>query len=131
MKLATRVSASQLRQLPTSARPVVDPNDVRVPDGYKVEVVAAGLSFPTGMGFAEDGTLFILEGGSTWPTRPAMLPRILQLHTDGSLEVFAQEVLGGPRGIAYHDGYIYISIKGGYYASVVRYDVKTTGSWVK
>ena len=29
-----------------------------------------GLSLPTGMGFADDGTLYLLEGGSTWPTRP-------------------------------------------------------------
>jgi hypothetical protein len=48
------------------------------------------------MGFADDGTLFLLEGGSTWPTRPYMPARILKLDPAGSLEEFAVEVLGGP-----------------------------------
>lgn len=51
-------------QLPISARPVTDSDDVWVPEGYRVEVVAAGLSFLTGMGFADNGTLYFLEGGS-------------------------------------------------------------------
>jgi glucose/arabinose dehydrogenase len=112
-------------QLPISARPVINPDDVWVPEGYRVEVVAAGLSFPTGMGFSDDGTLYILEGGSTWPTRPALPPRILRLSPSGELEVFAVETLGGPRGVSYRDGYIYVSCKGGYLARIVRYDVKT------
>ncbi|MEH7117164.1 hypothetical protein V7128_07040 [Neobacillus vireti] len=111
--------------LPISASPVINPDDVWVPEGYKVEVVAAGLSFPTGMGFEDDGTLYILEGGSTWPTRPALPPGILRLHPKGELKTFAVETLGGPRSVSYHDGYIYVSCKGGYLARIVRYDVKT------
>ncbi|WP_232311148.1 hypothetical protein [Robertmurraya korlensis] len=111
--------------LPISPRPLINPDDVWVPEGYKVEVVAVGLSFPTGMGFSDDGTLYILEGGSTWPTRPALPPRILQLDSSGNLEVFAVETLGGPRGVTYRDGYIYVSCKGGYLVRIFRYDVKT------
>jgi len=114
-----------LKNLPTTIRPKIDPQDVHVPEGYHVEVVAAGLSFPCGMGFADDGTLYILEGGSTWPTRPAMLPRILRLDPKATLDVFGVEVFGGPRAVTYRDGYIYVSVKGGYFASIVRYDVKT------
>ncbi|MCP8968394.1 PQQ-dependent sugar dehydrogenase [Ectobacillus ponti] len=124
-----RIAAAKAKgprlELPISARPVLDPADVWVPEGYKVEVVAAGLSFPTGMGFADDGTLYILEGGSTWPTRPALPPRILQLTPDGTLDVFAVETQGGPRGVTYRDGSIYVSCKGGYHARIVKYDVAT------
>ncbi|KAB8127048.1 hypothetical protein F9U64_18720 [Gracilibacillus oryzae] len=123
--IATLRSYKKIIKLPISARPQLNPDDVWVPDGYQVEVVAAGLSFPTGMGFAEDGSLYILEGGSTWPTRPALPPRILKMDSSGNVEVFAVETLGGPRGVTYHDGYIYVSYKGGYLARIVRYDVKT------
>lgn len=123
--IATAFTNEKRLNLTTTARPIVDPDDVVVPDGYKVEVVAAGLSFHTGMGFADDGTLYILEGGSTWPTKPALPPRILRLNPDNSLEHFATETLGGSRGVTYRDGYIYVSCKGGYFARVVRYDVKT------
>lgn len=123
--IVTKKVKEKVIELPISARPLINPEDVWVPEGYKVEVLAAGLSFPTGMGFADDGTLYILEGGSTWPTRPALPPRILQLTPKGNLEVFAVETLGGPRGVTYHDGYIYVSCKGGYLARIVRYNVKT------
>lgn len=122
----TRTNRSSLRQLPTAVRPRVNPDDVVVPEGYQIEPLLIGLSFPCGMGFADDGTLFLLEGGSTWPTRPYMPARILRFHPDeGRLEKVAVEVLGGPRGVAYRDGAIYVSVKGGYHAHVDRYDLKT------
>src|SRR4051812_39100568 len=120
-----RTARERLRKLPTSARPVVDSADIQVPDGYQVEPVLVGLSFPCGMGFADDGSLFLLEGGSTWPTRPYLPARILRLHTDtGAVEEVGVEVLGGPRGVAYRDGAIYVTVKGGYHAHVDRYDLK-------
>ena len=125
MKIGVQTTKEKLRSLPTTARPVIDADQVFAPDGYKVEVVAAGLSFPTGMAFADDGTLFINEGGSTWPTRPAMIPRILRLDPEGNLAVFAEEELGGPRGLTCRDGFLYVTLKGGYLARVVRYDMAT------
>ncbi len=121
----TRATRKSLRTLPTRVRPVVDPGDVVAPEGYEVEAVVAGLSFPCGMGFADDGTLFILEGGSTWPTRPYLPARILRLDLDGRLEDLAVEVLGGPRGVAYRDDAIYVSVKGGYHTHIDRYDLNT------
>lgn len=122
----TRASRESLRRLPTAVRPLIDPDDIDTPDGYEVEPILVGLSFPCGMGFADDGTLFLLEGGSTWPTRPYMPARILRLHLEsGQLEELAVEVLGGPRGVAYRDGAIYVTVKGGYHAHVDRYDLTT------
>ena len=111
--------------LPVSARPRIDPGDVVVPDGYEVEVVMAGLSFPTGMGFAPDGTLFVLEGGSTWPTRPYMPARILRLAPDGVVTEVGEEPLGGPRGVAVHGDGLFVSDKGGYHSRIVRHDLVT------
>lgn len=122
---ATKGSKEDLKHLPTSVRPVIDPDDVWVPEGYKVEVVMAGLSFPTGMATADDGTIFVNEGGSTWPTRPASIPRTLRLDPEGNIDVFAVENLGGPRGLAYKDGFLYVSVKGGYHTRIIRYNVHT------
>ncbi len=121
----TQATPEALHALPTPARPVVDGRDVVTPDGYTVEPLLAGLSFPCGMGFADDGTLYILEGGSTWPTRPYMPARILSLDPAGHMEVLDEEVLGGPRGVAYKDGAIYVSVKGGYHTHIDRYDLQT------
>ena len=128
MKLPTSyASAEDLQHLPTPGRPRVDPSDVVVPNGYRVEVLVAGLSFPTGMGFAEDGTLFILEGGSVWPTRPYLPARVLRLHPDGTLDVFTEEQIAGPRGVVARDGFVYVSSKGGYHSRITRYDQETGG----
>jgi len=69
LKTAT-ASRHELHDLPTPARPLIDAADVVVPDGYTVEPVLVGLSFPTDVSFADDGTIFVSEGGSSWPIRP-------------------------------------------------------------
>lgn len=121
-----RANRTALGRLPTSVRPRVNIEDIDVPHGYEIELVLVGLSFPCGMGFSDDGLLVLLEGGSTWPTRPYMPARILQLDTEsGRLDEIAVEVLGGPRGVCYRDGAIYVSVKGGYHAHIDRYDLKT------
>ncbi len=123
-------SADDLRHLPTAARPKVDPADVWVPDGYQVEAVVVGLSLPTGMNFGADGTLYLMEGGSTWPTRPYLPPRILRLRPDGTLDTLAVEELAGPRGISQHGEHLYVSVKGGEFGRIVRYDLDGTGRTV-
>lgn len=122
---ATRTSKEAIRRLPTPARPIVDAGDVRVPEGYEVEAVLVGLTMPTGMKAAEDGTLFVLEGGATWPTRPGLPPRILRMDPSGDLEVFAEESFGGPRGIDVRGNEIFVSLKGGHYTRIVKYDLST------
>ncbi|MDD9207929.1 hypothetical protein PU560_15845 [Georgenia sp. 10Sc9-8] len=127
MALSTvRAGTGALSDLPVPARPRVDPSHVVVPPGYTVDVMVAGLSFATGMGFAPDGTLYLLEGGSTWPTRPYMPARVLRLDPDGELTEVGEETLGGPRGVAVHDGGLFVIDKGGYHSRIVRYDL---GTW--
>jgi sugar lactone lactonase YvrE len=77
-------------------------------------VVLAGLSMPCGMGVDDDGTVYVLEGGSTWPTRPHLPGRIPRLRPDGTLDTVGEEPLGGPRHIALRDGAAYVSSKGGH-----------------
>ena len=122
---ATKGSNEAIRQLPTRARPRIDPADISVPEGYSIEPVVVGLSFPTDLCIDQDGTIYIGEGGSTWPTRPAPPPRILKLDPAGNLEEFVREIMPGPRGLAIHDGGLYVSVKGGYYSQIHRHDLTT------
>jgi glucose/arabinose dehydrogenase len=119
------VSVQKLRDLPTPVRRRIDPADVMVPEGYEVEPVVAGLSFPTALCFDEDGTLYFAEGGSTWPTRPYMPPRIWRIEPGRNPEIVTQENLGGPRGLAVRNGFLYVTLKGGYHMRVVRHDLKS------
>ena len=116
-------SPEALQQLPTPARPRLDPADVLLPAGYRAEVVLAGLSMPCGMGVDDEGTVYVLEGGSTWPTRPHLPGRILRLRPDGTLDTLGEEPLGGPRHIALRNGSAYVSAKGGHQSRIVRYDL--------
>src|SRR3954462_14173180 len=102
---SAKVTTEQLQKLPTTVRPKIDARDVQVPEGYSVEVVMAGLSFPCGLTVAEDGTIFIAEGGTTWPTRPWLPSRLLRLKTNGEVDVLAIEEAGGVWGFWAQGGF--------------------------
>jgi glucose/arabinose dehydrogenase len=86
----------------------VDPRDVAVPPGYRVEVVATGLTFPTGIAFDERGRAYVTEAGYSygeeWDT-----PRVVRLEPDGSRTVVAEGDNPPWNGIAYHDGALYVA----------------------
>ncbi len=118
-------TSTSLTNLRTTARKFIDAKDTKVPDGYTVEPVMAGLSLPTDLAFAPDGTLFVSEGGSSWPTRPYMPARIIRVKPSGEVDAIQMNVQAGPRGIAYKDGELYIAIKGGYFTRIVKYNLET------
>jgi hypothetical protein len=67
---ASPVPPDVLRNLPTPARRLVDGADVLVPQGFEVEPLVVGLSFPCGMGFAEDWlSSHPSRNGATSPAR--------------------------------------------------------------
>ncbi|AIF65878.1 hypothetical protein GZ22_04020 [Terribacillus saccharophilus] len=43
-------------------------------------------------GLNDDGSIFILVGGSTWPIRPTLPPRILKMDPDGNIEVLVYQL---------------------------------------
>jgi glucose/arabinose dehydrogenase len=68
----------------------LDPSAINVPPGYKVEVFAKGLNFPTDITFTKDGDAYISEaGGHFYGTDPAKAPppRILRVMPDGTTKV--------------------------------------------
>ncbi|MDQ4141520.1 MAG: hypothetical protein M3142_13505 [Bacteroidota bacterium] len=125
-KLNTGTTTYQaLQTLPTTARPAVNACDVVVPEGYMVEPVLVGLSLPTDVTFSEDGTIFVSEGGSSWPTRPYMPARVITLHPSGKTDAIEMNVQAGPRGITWRNGDLYMALKGGYHMQLVKYNLQT------
>ena len=43
-----------------------EPRDVALPAGYKIELIARDLTFPTGMCFDDKGQLYVVESGYSY-----------------------------------------------------------------
>lgn len=88
---------------------VVNPGDVLVPPGYRIEAVATGLTFPTGIAFDEAGTPYVVESGysygEVWTT-----PRLLGVGPEGKVTQVASGGRNGPwTGVAYHSGSFFVA----------------------
>jgi glucose/arabinose dehydrogenase len=86
----------------------IQTGDVAVPEGYRIELVARDLTFPTGIAFDDRGRAYVLEAGyagEVWTT-----PRLLRLEADGTRTSLAEGGRNGPwNGVAFHDGAFYIA----------------------
>lgn len=88
---------------------LVDSADVTVPSGYRIEAVATGLTFPTGVAFDVDGRPYVVEAGysygEVWAT-----PRLLRIEENGRSTILVEGQNNGPwTGITFHDGSFYIA----------------------
>jgi glucose/arabinose dehydrogenase len=83
--------------------------DVAVPAGYRVEVLATGLTFPTGVAIDEAGQPFVIEAGYSYG-EVFTQPRLLLVARDGSVREVAAGARNGPwTGVAHHGGAFYIA----------------------
>jgi glucose/arabinose dehydrogenase len=87
---------------------VVDPDAVAVPAGYRIEVVAEGLTFPTGVTFDERGVPYVVESGyaygEVWAT-----PRLVRIDDRGVTPIATGGRNGPWTGVAFHDGAFYVA----------------------
>ena len=86
-----------------------DAADVAVPAGYRIAVVATGLTFPAGITFDGSGRPHVVETGyaygEVWTT-----PRLLRIERDGRLNVVATGGRNGPwTGVTFHQGNFYVA----------------------
>jgi glucose/arabinose dehydrogenase len=92
-------------------------------DGYRLERVLGGLTFPTSVTFDDQGRIYVVDGGFAYgptytPARILRLPAQWQPSTGGAeatevAEVVCDAGLGGPvTGIAFHDGRLYVAHRG-------------------
>src|SRR5262245_57618453 len=92
----------QLERAPGARR--CAPTDVAVPSGYRIDLVARGLTFPTGVAFADDGAAYVVESGYSYG-EAFTTPRLLRVQPGGAPEVVAEGEDNGPwNGVAFADG---------------------------
>ena len=88
---------------------VVRAEDVALPDGYRAEVVATGLTFPTGVAFDAQGRPVVTESGYSYG-EVFLTPRLLRIEPNGQTTVIAEGGRNGPwNGVAFHDGAFFVA----------------------
>ncbi len=84
----------------------LNPSDIYITAGYRIEVFIKDLNSPVGMVFDEDGYVLIADSGLATGT-----PRVLRL-IDNRLESIAEDFNIPISGINYQNGIIYVSHRG-------------------
>jgi glucose/arabinose dehydrogenase len=92
-----------------SGKRMVNSIDIAVPAEYAVEVVAEGLTFPTGVTFDDTGRPYVVEAGysygEAWDT-----PRLLRVDPKGGITVVADGENNGPwTGVSFHGGAFFVA----------------------
>jgi glucose/arabinose dehydrogenase len=86
----------------------IDPSDIALLPGYRIEPIATGLTFPTGVAFDDQGRTYVIEAGFSygpeWTT-----PRLLRIEPGGELTVIATGDNGPWNGIDFHQGAFYVA----------------------
>jgi glucose/arabinose dehydrogenase len=87
----------------------VEPADIALPGGYRIEAIVSGLTFPTGVAIDERGRPHVVEAGYSYGELFTQ-PRLLRVELDGRTSVVAAGGKNGPwNGLVYHDGAFYIA----------------------
>lgn len=87
----------------------IEPADVALPEGYRIEAVATGLTFPTGVAFDEAGRPHVTEAGYAYG-EVFLTPRLIRIEADGTRTTIAEGSRNGPwNGVAFHDGAFYVA----------------------
>lgn len=85
-----------------------DPADVALPAGYRAEVVARGLTFPTGVAFDDAGRVYVLEAGYSYG-EAWTIPRLLAVEADATLREVARGDNPPWNGVAFHAGAFFVA----------------------
>jgi glucose/arabinose dehydrogenase len=84
------------------------PADIWLPPGYKIEAVAQGLNYPTGVTFDDTGGVYVVEAGYSYGEAWAT-PRLLKVVAKDAVDVVARGDNGPWNGVTFHDGNFYIA----------------------
>src|SRR5690349_12665889 len=95
---------------PPATRPV-NPADIALPPGYVIEVVATGLTFPTGVTFDDAGRIYVIEAGYSYG-EVFTTPKLLRVEPGGRTSEVAAGKNGPWTGIAWAGG-AFIIAEGG------------------
>jgi glucose/arabinose dehydrogenase len=86
----------------------IDSADVALLEGYSIQAVATGLTFPTGVAFDDQGQVYVTEAGYSYGEAFAV-PRLLRVGPDGTLWPVASGENPPWNGVDYADGAFYVA----------------------
>ncbi len=91
--------------------PPPNANAAQVPAGYRVDVVLAGLTYPSSVEFDESGNMYVAEAGYVYGDEAAPA-RILRVSSSGTIEPVAQDLNAPVTDLLWHAGKLFISHRG-------------------
>ncbi len=102
--------------------------DIEVPSGYRIELVAQKLTFPTGVTFGDRGQIYVVESGYAYGEK-LTTPRIVEIGAGGTVrELFVGKDApnGAPwTGITFHKDGLFVAhggaLDGG---KIVRHELR-------
>ncbi|MGB4337685.1 MAG: hypothetical protein WBK10_03835 [Bacillota bacterium] len=95
---------------PAADRLPVQPGDIRIETGYRLEPVAVGLTFPTSIALDPGGSLYVAEAGFSYgPAKSAAQGRVLRLDNNGGMTPIISGLRGPVTGIVFHDGALFVA----------------------
>jgi glucose/arabinose dehydrogenase len=91
-----------------SNRKVVS-QDILLSQGYKIEIAAQGLTFPSAVTFDNEGNLFVVEAGYSYG-EVWREPKLIRISQNKVHDVTAKGSRNGPwTGVTFYDGNFYVS----------------------
>lgn len=98
----------KITKIPEMGERALNAKDIALPEGYRIEAVATGLTFPTGVTFDQAGTPYVIESGYSYG-EVWEVPRLLRVQ-DGKTSVVAQGGKNGPwTGVVRHEDSFYVA----------------------
>ncbi len=96
------------------------PGDLDLVAGYKAQIIAKDLTYPTGLAMDENGVIYIAESGFSYGPKTTEA-KIMKINDKGLLEKVADKFEGPIGGITYKDGNLYVSHRG----KITEFDLET------
>ena len=87
------------------------PDDLEIPQGFRAEVVAKGLTFPTTILLDEAENIYIAEAGFAYGPKTTVA-RVLRINRNGSIAEVARDFEGPINGLALQENMLYVSHRG-------------------
>ncbi len=92
-------------------RAAANPADIALSSGYRIELVASGFDFPTGVAFDDDGRPYVVEAGYSYGEVFGE-PRLLRVEEDGSTSEVATGAHPPWTGVTFSNGALYVAAGG-------------------
>lgn len=87
----------------------INPDDIAVLKGYRIEPVATGLTFPTGITFDDQGRAYVVESGYSYG-EVFTTPKLLRIEPDGKTALIAEGTKNGPwTSVYFYKGNFYVA----------------------